>query len=278
MVINGVPVFYLLAMAKRRMISKSISTSKKLAKVSDGAALLFVCLIPHCDDGGNMDADPMAVKGIVVPMRPVSVDEVEAQLNELVAADLITFYSGKKDEHFVHINQWENHQTIRNDRIDRRFPAYGEPTVNHGETFDGETPPNRTEPNLTKPNKYMSEPDGSDSASDRPKKKTKSQNAQGQTAFDTFWSAYPKKERKKQARDIWKRKQLDQKLEIILDFIAKAQTTDRWQRGYIKQPTTFLNAESWDDDLAAYGASSESRRPNAKGSLNLNEPDDGPGF
>jgi len=35
----------------------SFSTSRKLAKISDLTALLFMCLIPYCDDGSNIDGD-----------------------------------------------------------------------------------------------------------------------------------------------------------------------------------------------------------------------------
>lgn len=71
-------------------------------------------------------------------------------------------------------------------------------------------------------------------------------------AFDQFWTAYPKKELKRRAREIWGRKGLDSKVAEILSFIASASLTDRWTKGYIKQPTAFLNGECWNDDLAAY--------------------------
>lgn len=71
--------------------------------------------------------------------------------------------------------------------------------------------------------------------------------------FDKFWEAYPKKEKKKGAESIWKQKKLASKLPEILEFISKAKNTMRWKQGYIKQPTTFLNGECWNDELASYG-------------------------
>src|SRR3990167_3968350 len=62
-------------------------------------------------------------------------------------------------------------------------------------------------------------------------------------AFDHFWTAYPKKELKRRAREIWGRKGLDSKVAEILSFIVSASLTDRWTKGYIKQPTAFLNGE-----------------------------------
>jgi len=70
--------------------------------------------------------------------------------------------------------------------------------------------------------------------------------------FNQFWEKYPKKELKKKTIEIWRRKKLDTQLQVILDFINKAQKSDRWQKGYIKSPPTFLNGECWNDDLNSY--------------------------
>ena len=80
-----------------------------------------------------------------------------------------------------------------------------------------------------------------------------SEKSDAPSSFDTFWNSYPKKELKKKSLEIWKRKKLDSHLEEILAFIEKAKQTDRWKKGYVKQPPVFLNNESWNDDLAAYG-------------------------
>lgn len=71
--------------------------------------------------------------------------------------------------------------------------------------------------------------------------------------FEQFWKAYPKKELKPKSRQIWKDKNLYEKLPEILAFVNGAKQTPRWKAGYIKQPTTFLRNECWTDDLAAYG-------------------------
>ena len=70
--------------------------------------------------------------------------------------------------------------------------------------------------------------------------------------FDQFLEEYPKKKLKKKSLEIWKRKKFDVKLKVILDFIIKAKETDRWQKGYVKQPPAFLNGECWNDDLNSY--------------------------
>lgn len=71
-------------------------------------------------------------------------------------------------------------------------------------------------------------------------------------AFDRFYEKYPKKELKKKAKEIWKRKKLDTYLENILLFVENAQKTDRWLKGYVKSPPAFLNGECWNDNLESY--------------------------
>lgn len=71
--------------------------------------------------------------------------------------------------------------------------------------------------------------------------------------FEKFWSKYPKKEAKAKAKRIWKRKNIGDNLEEILEFIKNAKKTERWNEGYIPMPTTFLNQKRWQDDLSSYG-------------------------
>jgi hypothetical protein len=119
------------------MLSRSISDSKKLNRVSDSAALLFSWLIPHCDDGGNMDGDADSIKSVVFPRRIYTFEYVENLLTELENNHLITFYEIKNNdgitERYVHVNQFEKHQTLRGDRPDYRFPEpnnLGKPSGN----------------------------------------------------------------------------------------------------------------------------------------------------
>jgi len=102
-------------MAQRRMISKSISTSTKLAEVSTFAKLLFTWIIPHCDDYGHMDGSAKLVKGIVVPLCDESTEQVESALQELEKIALIKRYDndGKR---YLEILKWGDHQTLKTDR------------------------------------------------------------------------------------------------------------------------------------------------------------------
>lgn len=71
--------------------------------------------------------------------------------------------------------------------------------------------------------------------------------------FSDFWSAYPKKEAKKQVFGIWVRLNLDKQADEILQHVEAAKKTRRWLDGFIPNPHTYLNQERWKDDIASYG-------------------------
>lgn len=75
--------------------------------------------------------------------------------------------------------------------------------------------------------------------------------------FDEFWNAYPRKIAKRKVFSIWKRRGLSKYLPKMLMFIGKAIKTKQWLDGYIPHPTTFLNGDRWEDDLASYGEKRE---------------------
>lgn len=111
-------------MAKARMISRSISTSRKLARVDDRAALLFTWIQPHTDDFGRLEGDAMTVRAKVCPMRPYTDEEVENSLQKLHEAGLIALYTVKK-ERYLQVCGFEEHQTFKTDRP--RRAEYPEP-------------------------------------------------------------------------------------------------------------------------------------------------------
>jgi hypothetical protein len=84
-----------------------------------------------------------------------------------------------------------------------------------------------------------------------------SYNNKDNNTFEEFWKAYPRKENKKKSKDLWVRKKLGEKLPDIISFIERARETERWEEGYIPQPTTFLNGERWEDDIRSYNKTNE---------------------
>ena len=65
--------------------------------------------------------------------------------------------------------------------------------------------------------------------------------------FDQFWDAFPNKVGKKAARRSWERATDRPMIADILQAIARAKKGERWQRGYIPNPATWLNQGRWAD-------------------------------
>lgn len=74
--------------------------------------------------------------------------------------------------------------------------------------------------------------------------------------FDVFWSAYPKKKNKGQAKKTWAKLSKSKQLPVIgvlLDAIASAKQSKDWKKDggqFIPHPSTWLNAEGWNDECS----------------------------
>lgn len=81
--------------------------------------------------------------------------------------------------------------------------------------------------------------------------------------FSLFWSGYPIKRGKKRAEDVWKRKRLDEKSEVIcLDVERRKAEDEQWGRGYIPHASTYLNGERWNDELTSAPRCGKSKTAN----------------
>jgi len=68
--------------------------------------------------------------------------------------------------------------------------------------------------------------------------------------FDTFWSAYPNKVGKANAKKAWSKKKPD--IDTVLRAINMQQLTHQWSKNngrFIPHPTTWLNGERWNDEV-----------------------------
>lgn len=110
-------------MAERRMLAKTISTSRKINKLSDRAALIYTWMIPHTDDFGHLEGDPVSIRAKVVPMRNIDLLEIEKDLKEMENCDVIKSYQ-IGEEMYIEITNFDSFQTFRADRERRmEYPA-----------------------------------------------------------------------------------------------------------------------------------------------------------
>lgn len=222
-------------MANRRMLSKTISTSRKVNLVSDFAKLLFTWIIPHTDDFGRIDGNPEIVKALVMPLNKSGVDEIEAALVEIAQAGLIDWYI-TEGQSVIQVIQFEEFQSNLHKRTESRFLDKNEYSI------DLLANP-RISQNLR--------PKGTELKGTELKGREQNRATARCVGFENFWLAYPKKRSKGQAKRAWERlKPTEQLRERILAALEQAKTSAEWAKDhgrYIPYPATWLNAEGWED-------------------------------
>jgi uncharacterized protein YdaU (DUF1376 family) len=70
--------------------------------------------------------------------------------------------------------------------------------------------------------------------------------------FDEFWSAYPKKVGKAEAKKLWAKLKVNGRLPSVLSAIAVQKSTAQWQKEggqFIPLPATWLRQGRWDDEV-----------------------------
>ncbi|MEM6286611.1 MAG: hypothetical protein AAF845_05600 [Bacteroidota bacterium] len=71
--------------------------------------------------------------------------------------------------------------------------------------------------------------------------------------FAEWWSVYPSghKVKKKDALKKWRARKLDRIADtLIADVQRRVAEDDKWKRGFVPNPTTYLNGDRWEDDIA----------------------------
>ena len=92
------------------MLSKTISTSIKVNSMPIEARLLFTWIIPHCDDEGRMQAEPLHIKASVVPMTDMTEETILSYLKLMRKQKLIYFF-GHKPHRVLEICDFEKFQS-----------------------------------------------------------------------------------------------------------------------------------------------------------------------
>jgi len=109
-------------MAERRMISKSISTSKKFGTLgSDLSRLLFLMIIPHTDDFGRLDGDTYTIKHQIIPTLNKTEKNIEKAIEELKLAGLINTWD-VYGQSVIQVTNFDKHQQGLHKRTVSKYP------------------------------------------------------------------------------------------------------------------------------------------------------------
>lgn len=103
-------------MASGRFISKTVAHDPALARLTLAAETLYLKAIPHLDRDGLITGQPLALLGMISPMR---FSELQAQMqtivDEWIAVGLVTRY-GPDHSPALFFHGFTKHQRIRYDR------------------------------------------------------------------------------------------------------------------------------------------------------------------
>ena len=102
-------------------------------------------------------------------------------------------------------------------------------------------------------------------------------------SFETFWTAYPKKKSKGDARRAWEKlKPSDELITAIMEKLSALKKSPDWTKEngkYIPYPATWLNKEGWNDEVkpsfeGSQGSNPEQVRRNAEWMKRMLEEDE----
>lgn len=249
-----------------RIIKDSIRTSKTVNAMTDFQFRVWVYLITYVDDYGRGSADPELIKGFVFPRRKrVSESDIEKTLAELAGMGCISLYDVDGESYFYFPN-WGAHQRIQNKKS--KYPA---PDCENSRLLTvghGESPPESESESKSK-SEYESEsdtpptPPGGRRAASLPKYRP--------DWFDRFWALYPRKTNRAQAVKAWDKLKPDLALCKVMDAAIREQMQSaQWQDPqHIPHPSTWLNGERWNDELAGTNTKPWSYDPGDVGDKSL---------
>lgn len=206
---------------RSRNIKPGFFQNEYLVELDPQTRLLFIGLWLMADREGRLEDRPKKVKMQVFPADPWDIDPM---LDQLAGKRMIVRYE-VDSARYIEIPSWSKHQNPHVNERASTIPAPCENSTNPADSLI--------------PDSLIPEKD----KGQRPSVLTTSK-------FDDFWETYPKKRKKKRAREIWRSKKLNALAEHIIEDVELRKTKDeRWTQGYIPDPTTYLNQERWEDEL-----------------------------
>lgn len=232
-------------MARARNLKPGFFTNGDLLECQPLARLLFAGLWTEADCRGILEDRPKTIKVKILPGDNCDVDEL---LNELQDAGFITRY--QVGEHrCIFVKMFGKHQNPHQNEKPNALPApecMGE--------VDAEVREDSGASTVQAPEQHESDPAESLLLNPSDESTPSRRRAKGSgysSAFESFWTHYPKKVGKDAAWKIWQRLRPDVDVIEAMRVALEWQTESReWTKDggqYIPNPATWLNAGRWKD-------------------------------
>ncbi len=236
-------------MARGRILSKSLSTSRRFAlagqhggRLGEFCQLLFPLLNSHADDFGRLAGDAFTVKALVLPTSPRKEADFERALSALESVGLIR-RAAVDGQWVIQVIGFDDHQTGLHKRTKSQYPE-----IPNKNTIRPEVPGSSGKyPEIPSEEKGIE-------LKGREGNRTEPRARACEVAFDRFWIVYPKKVGKDAARAAWEKRTPSEALTVAILAAVEAQKASyQWQRDggqFIPNPATWLNQGRWQDEIA----------------------------
>lgn len=231
-------------MAEKRMFSKKIVDVDSFLDMPATARLLYYDLAMRADDDGFVGSP----RGI---MRLTGATNDDMNIL-LMRGFVLTFETG-----VIVIRHWRLHNYIQKDRYKptEYTKEKARLSIDESGAYEMDTeciqPVSNPCPQIR--DRYRDRLDSGQVRLDEDNTLTLKGSSICATGFDEFWSAYPRKKNKEQARKAFN-KLKGVKLQELLDAIERQKHSRDWTKDggqYIPYPATWLNAGGWqDEDMA----------------------------
>lgn len=215
-------------MARIRTIKPDFWTDEKIVELDYADRLLFIGMWNFADDQGYLDYSLKRLKMQVFPGDDIEVSRGLRRIHDL---GLLALYDSPEGL-VLHIVNWEKHQRVSNPSRARFTEADLQKCAWPEDGLASPLEPSRV---LGKGR----EGKGSSSS-------TSADADEGEPdPFDDFWTAYPRKVQKADARKAWKTALKKTTASEIIDAVKNYPFGD--DQEFVKYPATWLNKECWTD-------------------------------
>lgn len=227
-------------MARGRLISKSLGSSRRFhallragGKLGEFCQVLFPLIVANTDDFGRMPGDAFTVKNLVLPSSKRLERDFDAALDVMADVGLVARYHVDGSV-YLQVEQFDEHQPNLHKRTISRFPEYpGASEDYRANLIELKRTQSKRTQNTTEPRQEAQR--------------------EADRLFECFWTAFPKKRSKDEARKAWdKRRPTEALLNAIVTAITEQSQSDDWRKEngrYIPYPATWLNRGQWTDSV-----------------------------
>lgn len=239
-------------MPRIRTIKPKFFDDLKIGKLSRDARLLYIALWVFADDCGVVIGNVTWIKSKVFPYDQIQVQQLAKWIKELEITGFIYLFSWMQEE-FIYLPTFSRHQVINKpnyedlnvpkDVLDKQIRLITEQSRNDTGTIPEQSVPIIGEERNNNINPSIIPP--IDDKCD--------------AVFDKFWDMYDKKvgDKAKIKAKFSKLSKSDKEKIFATLPLYKANTPDK---KYRKNPETYLNNKSWNDEIISNGSDKNNDR------------------